>query len=259
MKNILITGKNSYVGTSVEKWLQQYPDTYKIDTLDMLDPDWINFDFSKYDVVFHVAGIAHMKEKRKNKDLYFKVNRNLAIEVARKAKESGVRQFIFMSSMSVYGLLTGVITKDTVPKPKTYYGKSKYEAELEINNLNDENFSVVILRPPMIYGEGSPGNYQKLEKLAKYMRFIPKIENKRSVLHVHNLAVEVKKIIDDNLNGLFLPQDDKFLVTNEVIRNVRSESYKKTNNCLLMTIGIKFLMIFSRTLKKLYGSLYYNE
>ena len=84
-----------------------------------------------------------------------------------------------MSSMSIYGMITGVITKNTQPKPKTYYGKSKYEAELVINQLNDVNFNVSVLRPPMVYGENSPGNYQRLEKIAKYMRFLPKIDNKK--------------------------------------------------------------------------------
>src|SRR5690606_19975052 len=118
---------------------------YHVETLDMKDSNWINFDFSKFDVVFHVAGIAHIKETKKNRDLYYKINRDLAVETAIKAKESGVKQFIFMSSMSVYGKITGVITKNTVPQPKTYYGKSKLESEMLIKNLTSNNFNISII------------------------------------------------------------------------------------------------------------------
>src|SRR5690554_777205 len=167
MKRVLITGANSYIGTNVEKWLLKEPDKYHVETLDMKDPNWMNFDFSKFDVVFHVAGIAHIKETKKNRDLYYKINRDLAVETAKKAKNSGVRQFIFLSSMSVYGIDKGVISKDTIPKPKSAYGKSKYEAENEIRSIETDSFIVTILRPPMVYGYKSPGNFQKLVKLSR--------------------------------------------------------------------------------------------
>src|SRR5690554_6731837 len=113
MRRVLITGQNSYIGTSVERWLLRDPDKYKVDTIDMKDGSWKEKDFSQYDVVFHVAGIAHIKETSENQDLYYKVNRDLAYETAQKAKEDEVGQFIFLSSMSVYGLENGVIYKDT--------------------------------------------------------------------------------------------------------------------------------------------------
>ena len=118
MKRILITGANSYIGTSFEKYIKDNTD-FEIDTLDMLDSKWREFDFSKYDVVFHVAGIAHQKETKENAHLYYEINRDLATEVAKKVKTAGVKQFIFLSSMSVYGMDTGVITKETKPNPKT--------------------------------------------------------------------------------------------------------------------------------------------
>src|SRR5690554_6259245 len=76
MKNILITGKNSYIGTSLENWLMRELDKYKVDTVDMKDGSWKEKDFGSYDVVFHVAGIAHIKETNDNQDLYYKVNRD---------------------------------------------------------------------------------------------------------------------------------------------------------------------------------------
>ncbi|MCD7877611.1 MAG: NAD-dependent epimerase/dehydratase family protein [Cloacibacillus porcorum] len=152
MKKILITGANSYVGTSFEKWLSQWPDEYHVDTIDMIDGTWREKSFTGYDVVFHVAGIAHIKETKENEHLYYEINRDLAYETAQKAKSEGISQFIFMSSMSVYGIDTGIITKDTEPCPKSFYGKAKFEAELMIQPFSNDDFKIVSLRPPMIYG-----------------------------------------------------------------------------------------------------------
>ena len=129
MKKILITGANSYIGMSFENYIKKnYPDDYEVDTVDMIDGTWRDKDFSGYDAVFHVAGIAHQKETKENAPIYYKVNRDLAIETAQKAKNEGVSHFVFLSSMSVYGMETGIITKETVPNPKTNYGISKWQA-----------------------------------------------------------------------------------------------------------------------------------
>ena len=143
-KKILITGANSYIGQSVENWLKKTSDNYHIDTLDMLDKNWKEHDFSKYDVVYHVAGIAHadvgnVSDEVKQK--YYQVNRDLALEVANLAKEKGVKQFIFMSSMIIYsGCKEIFITKDTVPQAENFYGDSKLQADLALQKLNDESF-----------------------------------------------------------------------------------------------------------------------
>src|SRR5690554_6505217 len=213
MKRVLITGANSYIGTNVEKWLLKEPDKYHVETLDMKDPNWINFDFSKFDVVFHVAGIAHIKETKKNRDLYYKVNRDLAVETAKKAKDSGVSQFIFLSSMSVYGLSKGVITDETMPRPKDAYGKSKYEAEILINELETNDFIVTRIRPPMVYRPKSPGNYQKLSKMALKLPFYPKINNQRSMLFIDNLSIYIKHFIDNKFSGLYIPQNKEYVNT----------------------------------------------
>ena len=153
MKRILITGANSYIGTSFEKYVSQWPERYETDTVDMIDGSWREKSFAGYDAVFHVAGIAHRKETKENAHLYYEVNRDLAIETAQKAKRDGVHQFIFLSSMSVYGKNTGVITQETPVAPKSNYGRSKAEAEKGIEGLQDADFNVAVLRPPMIYGK----------------------------------------------------------------------------------------------------------
>ena len=176
MKKILITGANSYIGTSFECYLREnYPNDYVIKTLDMIDGNWKNYDFSNYDTVFHVAGIAHADVGNVSKEtekLYYQVNCDLAYETALKAKEANVKQFIYMSSIIVYGESapygkTKVITKDTKPSPANFYGDSKLQAEIKLSPLQDDSFNIAIIRPPMIYGKGSKGNYPMLSKLAK--------------------------------------------------------------------------------------------
>ena len=183
MKRVLITGKDSYIGTKFAQWLSQWPDKYKVEEVDLKDANWKEKDFSSYDVVFHVAGIAHVKETKENKELYYKVNRDLAYKAASKAKKEGINHFVFLSSMSVYGIETGVIKKNTKLNPKSNYGKSKLQAEEFINSLQDDNFSVAILRPPMTYGKGCKGNYPRLSKLALKVPFFPDVKNKRSMVY----------------------------------------------------------------------------
>lgn len=259
MKNILITGANSYVGTSFEKWLGQWPDKYHVDTIDMINGTWREKSFKGYDAVFHVAGIAHRKETKENAHLYYEVNRDMAIETAKKAKADEVHQFIFMSSMSVYGMETGVITKDTVPNPKTHYGKSKLEAEEGISRLSDESFRVAILRPPMIYGKGCKGNYQKLAKLARITPVFPDIENKRSMIYIDNLSYFVDKIIDTKDKGLFLPQNHDYVKTSELVKMIAHVHGRKIYMPRMFSTIVKQAGRHSHIFRKVFGDLVYVE
>jgi UDP-glucose 4-epimerase len=227
MKHILITGANSYIGTSLEEWLNKKPKQYSVDTIDMIGDRWKGRDFSKYDAVFHVAGIAHVKETRKNKEIYYKVNRDLAFETAKKAKDEGIKQFIFLSSMSVYGIEEGIIDKNTPLIPNTNYGKSKLQAEELINHLNDNSFKVAIIRPPMVYGKGCKGNYTKLSKLALKSPIFPKIKNERSMIYIDNLCEFVKILIDDFSNGLFFPQNREYVNISEMVKLIAEVHGKK--------------------------------
>ena len=223
-KRILITGADSYVGTSVEAWLQQWPRQYHIDTLDMRQENWREYDFSGYDIVYHVAGIAHAdvgEVTEEQKKAYYQVNTNLAVETAGKAKQAGVSRFIFMSSMIVYsGCKEKVITKDTKPQPLNFYGDSKWQAEQKIRELEDASFQVVILRPPMIYGKGSKGNYPLLAKLATKLPVFPIVKNQRSMLYIDNLAQFVKLMIDNEESGVFFPQNAEYSNTSDMVQMI---------------------------------------
>lgn len=256
MKNILITGKNSYIGTSLENWLMREPNQYKVDTVDMKDGSWKEKDFSQYDVVFHVAGIAHMKETSNNKDIYYKVNRDLAYEAARKAKQDGVGQFIFLSSMSVYGIENGVINKNTPLKPDSAYGKSKIEAEELINKLQEDSFIVATLRPPMVYGKGCRGNYPRLAGLALKTPVFPKVENKRSMIYIDNLSEFVKQLIDNKSGGLFFPQDSEYVNTSEMVRLIAEAHGKRMVMTKLFNPLLRLLNV--STVNKVFGDLVYD-
>ncbi len=258
MKNILITGKNSYIGTSLENWLMKESDKYKIDSIDMKDGSWKDADFSQYDVVFHVAGIAHIQETKENKDFYYKVNRDLAYETARKAKGEAVRQFIFLSSMSVYGIENGVIDKNTPLNPNTAYGKSKLEAEELIKKLEDESFIIAIIRPPMVYGKGCRGNYPRLAGLALKTPIFPKVDNKRSMIYIDNLAEFVKQLIDNQSGGLFFPQNAEYVNTSEMVKVIAEAHGKKVVMTKLFNPLIN-LMKRNNTVNKLFGDLVYEE
>lgn len=223
-RRILITGQGSYIGEAVKKWLMNYPERYEIDTVDMIKDAWKNTNFSLYDVVYHVAGIAHAdvgSVTEEQKKLYYQVNTELAVEVAKRAKESGVKQFIFMSSMIVYsGCKEKFITEKTNPKPLNFYGDSKWQADQRIQSLKDDKFKVVILRPPMIYGKGSKGNYPELAKLAVRIPFFPKTNNRRSMLHIDNLCEFVKLMIDNEESGVFFPQNGEYTNTSEMVQMI---------------------------------------
>jgi len=264
MKKILITGANSYIGTSIDEWLKKYPDKYSIDTIDMRGDDWKKRDFSKYDVVFHVAGIAHVSSDPKMEDLYYKVNRDLTIETAKKAKIEGVNQFIFMSSIIVYGDSSNtngkkVIDKNTILKPSNFYGDSKLQAEEGIKPLESDDFKIVILRPPMIYGKGSKGNYPKLAKVAQKLPIFPDIDNKRSMLYIDNLCEFIKLMIENEESGLFFPQNEEYVCTSEMVKMIaeahgRKIKLTKIFNPLLRLMGLKIGIV-----NKAFGNLVYKQ
>jgi nucleoside-diphosphate-sugar epimerase len=264
MKKILITGANSYIGSSLENWLGKDPDKYKVDTVDMRYESWKDKDFSEFDVVFHVAAVVHKKEKPEMQDLYSKVNKDLPIEVAKKAKIVGVKQFIFISTMAVYGEEGKigeeiVITKETEPNPKTYYGISKLEAENELSQLADEWFKVVVLRPPMVYGPRCPGNYARLEKLAVRIPVFPMIENKRSMLHIDKLCQYIQGYIDDEVVGLFFPQDDEYVNTSLLVKSLAEQNGKKIFMSILLGWMIRLIGKRVDLLNKVFGNLVYEK
>lgn len=265
MKRVLITGANSYIGTSFEKYIKKI-DSYAIDTVDMIDGSWREKDFSEYDAVFHVAGLAHSDVGNVTDEIkakYYAVNTDLTIETAEKAKKDGVKQFIFMSSAIVYGDSAPIgkdkmITKDTPVSPANFYGDSKVQAENGIMPLADENFKVVILRPPMIYGPNSKGNYPILSKFARKLPAFPYVKNQRSMLYVGNLCEFVRLIVENEENGIFWPQNKEYSNTSEMVKLIAQAHGKKIVIVKGLEWALKLASKATGLVNKAFGNMSYD-
>ena len=257
MIRVLITGQGSYIGQALESTLAHDPHHYHTETLDMRTPAWKDHDFSTADVVFHVAGIAHIQETAANRDLYTSINRDLAIETAQRAKSAGVKHFIFLSSMSVYGQETGTIDAHTPLDPQGAYGQSKLDAEIGIQQLQDDSFTVSTLRPPMVYGKGCKGNYPKLVHLALKSPIFPDVRNRRSMIYIENLMAFVRGLIDHRQGGLFFPQNAEYVSTGAMVREIAKAHGKHPFMPRLFNLILRALPV--NVIRKAFGDLTYDQ
>lgn len=265
MKKILITGANSYIGVNVENWLGKWPEKYSVETVDMIDGRWRNRSFEGVDVVYHVAGIAHSdngKISAEKEQLYRSVNTDLTIEVAKKAAAEGVKQFIFMSSAIVYGNSaplgkSKVITKDTKPTPNNCYSDSKWQAELGLKSI-EGGMKICVLRPPMIYGKGSKGNYPVLAKMAIKLPIFPRVKNCRSMLYIENLCEFVRLIVENCEEGVFWPQNGEYSNTTEIVEMIARAHRKKIITTGLFNWSLYIARMGTGLVDKAFGSLSYD-
>lgn len=267
MKKILITGKGSYLGNSLKAYLEAFGDCYQVDCLSLRSGDWKEQSFRGYDAVYHTAAIVHQprsKDAPGELARYRAVNCDLAVDAAKKAKAEGVRQFVFLSTMAVYGLTaafgkTVTITAQTPTVPTDNYGLSKLEAERALLSLEGPDFRVAILRPPMIYGKDCKGNFRSLVSMARRLPFFPKVPNRRSMLYVGSLNRLVQQIIDREDRGIFCPQDPEYLNTSAMVQAIAAAQGKR----LLLIPGFSWALHLLRHLTgavdKAFGSLVYDK
>lgn len=264
MKRVLVTGKSSYIGNSFAEYCR---DDFIIDKISLRGDEWKSLNFSPYDVVFDVAGIAHADighASEAEKQRYYDVNTKLTLELAQKAKAEGVKQFIFMSSAIVYGESapigkTKLITRDTVPSPANFYGDSKLQAENGISPLSDDEFKVVILRPPMIFGKGSKGNYPLLSKMARKLPVFPDVPNERSMLYIGNLCEFVKTVINSESSGIFWPQNAEYSNTSELVKLIAEANGRNIVLVKGFSWTLRLASLFSRLPNKAFGNLTYEK
>lgn len=258
MKKILIIGKNSFIGKKFIELFVAHDKNYEIEAISIRDESWKSVSFKGFNAVIHLAAIVHQSEKETSYDFYDKVNHLLAVEIAKKAKEDGVNQFIFLSTMSVYGLNTGHVTENTPINPRSFYARSKASAEQSLQNLDAPDYHVAIIRPPMVYGGGNKGNYNALRKFALSSPIFPDVNNQRSAIYVDNLCEFLKIVIEDNLQGVLFPQNDKYMRTSNTVSLIAKNHSKKIYMSKLLGLAVKSLMPFN-TVQKAFGSLTYDS
>lgn len=272
MLNVLITGANSYIGENFREYAHtHYKDELSIESIDMVDRTWREKDFSSYDVVYHVAGIAHTDVGSVNEEIkkkYYAVNTDLAIETAKKAKKDGVKQFVFMSSAIIYGDSAPIgkrkrITKKTKPHPANFYGDSKWRADKGVRKLADENFKVTVLRPPMIYGKGSKGNYPTLSKMAKKLPIFPDIKNERSMLYIENLCEFLCQVMIRGKGGIFWPQNAEYSKTSDLVKMIANANHHKIFISKVWNVGVKLATLIPGKPRglanKAFGNMSYDQ
>lgn len=254
MSKLLITGSNGFIGNY---FINNYKSKYNIETFSFLKDDINSLDCRYLDAVFHLSALVHQMGGASASE-YEKINVTQTIELAKKAKESGVKNFVFMSTVKVYGEETNrKYTENTVCNPEDDYGKSKLKAEQELQKLEDEDFKISIIRTPIVYGYGVKANIKNLINLVNKVPVLPfgKIKNKRSMVYIGNLCHLVDEIIIQKKSGIFLACDDEPLSTSKLIELIAKNLDKK-----IYLIKIPFFATLLKILKpsfhkRLYGSL----
>lgn len=260
-KQLLITGENSYIGKSLQEYIQkQYPG-WQAEAVSVRDEKWRELDLTKYQVIVHLAAVVHQKEKPDMRNLYKKINADLPVELAGEAKRCGVRQFIFLSTMAVYGDKVSYIRKNTKPQPATMYGKAKLSAERRLKKIADAAFQIIILRPPMVYGRNCPGNYRRLAALALKLPFFPKVDNRRSMIYIENLCACICREIEkeDRPYKVVCPQNREYVNTTELVKEIRKAHGKKT---WVVPFGNRVIGILADRIsifRKVFGDLIYER
>ncbi|OAI88719.1 hypothetical protein AYO36_00855 [Exiguobacterium sp. KKBO11] len=258
MKRVLVTGTNGYIGNSFKEYLSKNKIDIELEFISVRNENWKKVDFSKYDSLLHLAGIAHVSKNKKYEQKYYEVNTNLSEAIAIKAKNQGVKQFILMSSIIVYGRQKR-ITLESKPKPVDFYGNSKWEAEKLITSLETKDFKVAIIRPPMVYGKKSKGNFDKLKKLSKLTFIFPDIANKKSIIFIDHLCNFLEVIVSKQVRGIFLPQNKEIISTSELVKIISTRKNKKIYFVKLNKNVVKIINNYFPFFNKIFGDLYYDK
>ena len=260
---VVIIGINSYIGEHIKMHLQKYG--HIVTELDAIGDAYKEYDFTGIDAVIHVAAIVHEKAKTASELMFYQVNTQLPIAVANRAKEFGVRLFVFMSTMAVYGsdksLPKGnVITAETPLRPSTLYGKSKLEAEKGLLNLMDKDFKVAVVRPPNVYGKNCKGNYMEgFKKLATKLPLFPKafLQSRQSMVYIDNLSELIRLILISEKTGIYTPQDDVIPNSCDLVEMIAKSLKRKTRRSALVGVIISPFG-FIPIVKKIFGGVSYS-
>jgi UDP-glucose 4-epimerase len=250
--NILLTGSNGFVGSY---FINNYGSKYSIKTFSFLNDNFESLDVVGVDVIVHLSALVHQMGGASAEE-YEKVNVTQTLELAKKAKESGVKHFLFMSTVKVYGEETAY-KENSVCTPEDEYGRSKLKAEIALQKLEDNDFKVSIIRTPIVYGYGVKANIKNLINLVKKVSILPfgAIENRRSMVYIGNLCHLIDAVIDKRISGIFLASDDKAISTTRLIELIAKELDKKVYLVRVPFFETLLKVVKPSFHKRLYGCL----
>lgn len=252
--NILLTGSSGFLGTY---FLQNYSSKYTMKTFSFLQDNFQTLDIENINTVIHLSALVHQMGGASVEE-YEKINVTQTLLLAKKAKESGVSHFIFMSSVKVYGEESQTVyTENSACKPEDEYGKSKLKAERELQKLEDASFKISIIRTPIVYGYGVKANIKNLINLVKKISLLPfgAIQNKRSMVYIGNLCHLLDVVIEQQKEGIFLASDDEVVSTTKLIELIAKNLDKKITFIQIPFFKQLLKLVKPSFYKRLYESL----
>ena len=258
MKNIIVTGANGALSCKVANHLKTKPD-FNVKQLS-LRGDWENSSFKDIYSIVHIAGVTPQNAKSE-KD-YKAINYELTKSLSDKAKLCGVKQFIFISSMAVYGASQstepkkGIINADTPCNPTEPYGKSKFMAEQHLLSLADKGFKVCIIRVPSIFDNQKTEYIDQYKYLADKYPLIPKVftDNYKSFIHSKNLCELIYLALVSDFDGVICPDDGK-ISTYDICRAI----YPKKPISRIAGWLIRLILKHNPRIVDYYGAIYYSD
>ena len=257
---ILIVGKNSFISQGVAAWFAKKEPAPIVDLISVRDNGWRSMDLSGYDAVIFAAALVHRPDVT-DWAIYEQINVQLPYDFARHAKECGVGQFVFLSSVSVYRsgrtLPRGTVIDNTTPlEPDSLYGKSKLQAENALQTLVDDTFSVSVIRPTYVYGQGCRGRHIEVQKkLARLLPILPKAftDVRLGMVYIDNLAELCWLILRSGCSGIYHVQDKAPMSTCDILAAM--EPRKKQLRCQWLLGPFAGLSL----MKRLFGGSAYSE
>lgn len=248
-------GQNKAADPAQAKFCCSEKGLWTVDSVSGQSGEWRNMDFSGYDTVIVCSALVHKNEKKIGWPAYLQANAVLPVQIAQKAKAAGVRHYIFLSSLAVYGRGQEQIKIGQRPRPETYYGHSKYLAEQSLLPMADDGFTVTIVRPPMVYGAKAKGSYRQLQRLAAVFPLFPAIQNQKSVISLQSLCRFLRRAILARLGGIWHPQDSVYRSTSELMQMAAAERRKKIWFLPVPAALNRWLLEKSRLWRKAFGNL----